>query len=135
MLRTIDINITVVAGQGTYKFPSNSLGLLPTDVVKGISLRSSGVSKNNGTLVSATNLNKAFLTLTENGGTVIHANLSLGKILEMSNSDRFQMLPIQTRKGVFWEESVINMVGDSETNNQVIEITVFFMKGEDAANC
>lgn len=135
MLRTIDINIAIKAGTNVYTFPSNSLGLLSTDSIKGIGIRTSGVNKDNKTLVSEVNLNKAFLNLKENGGKNIHANLSLGKVLEMSKSDRFQMLPISTEKGVYWEESTITMVGDSETTNEALELIIYFVSKEDATNC
>lgn len=134
MLRTIDINIPVVSGQGTYLFPSNSLGLLPTDIIKGIAVRATGVNKEGKTLINSDVLNQSFVTIKENGGKNIHASLSLGKVLEMSNSDRFQMLPISTKKGIHWEESKIIMLS-GEVTGRVIEFTIYFVSAEDAANC
>lgn len=134
MLRTIEISIEVTSGQEVFQFPSNSLGLLKSDIVKGISMRTGGKNKNDASLVSSDILDQSFLTLKENGGKTIHQSLSLAKILSMSESDRFQMLPVEIFNGINWEESTIKSVA-TLTTGQVFEFTIFYITEEDSENC
>lgn len=129
MLRTVDVNINLSAAQTTYNFPNNSLGLLATDKVVGIAIRVDGKSKTDKALVNSDILAGGFITLKEKGGRDIHQSLALAYVYQLSQSDRFQMLPIPSCP-INWEESTINFVS-TLTDNTVLELIIYYKAAED----
>lgn len=134
MLRTIDVNLKIEVGQLKYEFPSNSLGLQSTDVVKGIGIRSNGKAKNGNTLVSAANIQQGFLNLKESGGRDLHQSLSLDYVLQLTQSDRFQMLPIPSGAMIYWEESSVTFLAGAEVANTTLELIIYYESSTDK-NC
>jgi hypothetical protein len=130
MLRSINVNIAIKNGTQSYTFPNTSLGLLYTDIVVGIAVRTAGKSRNDKTLVNADQLGQTYLTLKEKGGKTIHQSLPFSYIVALTESDRFQMLPISESAEINWEESSIYSVANL-TDNTDLELIIYYKAIED----
>ena len=129
MLRTVDVNLYINTDQTVYNFPNTSLGLLNTDRVAGVAIRAKGVSKTGNILVNEDQLNGGFLTLKQVGGRDIHQSLPLSYVLQLTQSDRFQMLPVPN-VDINWEESKIQFEATLSAGT-VLELIIYYKAVED----